>query len=67
MMFLLATEEQKEQIEGLYNNRSEIQFLQHEGQWITPTTNLTNPDFDSVMDILNSLPIIDITIQSNIP
>lgn len=66
MMFLLATEQQKEQIEGLYNNRSEIQFFEHNGKWLTPSTNLSNEDFADIMDILKSLPVIELPTQNSI-
>lgn len=66
MIFLVASKQQKEQIEGLYNNRSEIQFFENNGQWLTPSTNLSNEDFAEIMDILNSLPVIELPTQNSI-
>lgn len=60
MNFLLATTEQKEQLEGLYNNRSEIQFFKYEEQWLTPSTNLYNADFIEILNDLHNLPTIEL-------
>lgn len=65
MMFLVATHEQKEKLEGLYNSRSEIQFFEYNGQWVTPISNLSNPDFDDIKDILISLPKLEYSQQIN--
>jgi hypothetical protein len=60
MEFLQATTEQKERLQGVYKNASEIQFFPHsQGFWVTPLSNLENPDFAEIMDDLTNLPTVD--------
>lgn len=65
MIVLIATAEQKEQLERIYN-LSEIQFFEYQNKWVTPSTNLSNPDFESIMGILESLPTIELPTQNSI-
>jgi hypothetical protein len=60
MNFLLAITEQKERLQGVYKNASEIQFFPHsEGFWVTPLSNLDNTDFEEIMDELLNMPTVD--------
>jgi hypothetical protein len=60
MDFLLATTEQKERLQGVYKNASEIQFFPYsEGFWVTPLSNLDNTDFEEIMDELNNMPTVN--------
>jgi hypothetical protein len=53
---LKATEQQKKDLEGNYNNGNIIRFIQDaDGNWIIGEDVLTDPNFAEVHDQLNEL------------
>lgn len=57
---LKATEQQKQDLEGNYNNGNIIRFIQDaDGNWIIGENTLTDPNFAEVHDQLNELEKIE--------
>lgn len=60
MKVLKATQEQKENIEGVYSNECEIRFiLDLNNNWVVGTSVLTDNNFESVKNQLLELEQID--------
>jgi hypothetical protein len=60
MKVLKATQEQKENIEGIYSNECEIKFiLDLNNNWVVGTSVLTDSNFESIKNQLLELEQID--------
>ena len=56
MEVLLATEEQKKQLEGTYENGAILQFIQDiDGDWVVNDNVLNDENYKSIFDQLNEL------------
>jgi hypothetical protein len=60
MKVLLAPAEQKETLEGFYEEGYELRFIEDaKGNWVVNDKVVTNGHFLSIRDQLQSLPLID--------
>jgi hypothetical protein len=64
MNMILLSSDQAAQVTGNYGDFSALQPVQIDtGDYVLPPEVLTNPDFNSVFDLLSSLSQVDVTFQ----